>query len=118
MTNVEKNEYVEKRRVLPNDYDSSAAVTGYYEENTSRKLSSISEKTDESESDLSRSRYMQPKPRGYTTTIVRQNYPPTLPMIKSRRRIIREDNDDENDSGTLLFIQEFERIFFFFSFRC
>ena len=53
----------------------------------SRKLSVISEKTDDSDPDLLRN----PKRKPWITTIQ-----PTKPVIKARRRILR---DDENDSG-------------------
>ncbi len=122
------NEYVEKRRILYNEYDSSSPNQRtrnrsnpspvFYEQNVSRKLSSISEKTektetDDSEPDLSRFIYSKPKRQPYTTTIVENQYPPVLPIIKNRRKIIRED---DNDSGTVFSIKQ--PLNSFSQFRC
>jgi hypothetical protein len=102
-TNQEENEneYTEKQH----DYSGSSP-------NTLRKLSAISERTertetDESEIDLLHSRYYQPKHNEYITTIVPIKYPP----IKTRRRIIRNDNDGDDDSGNE-FLFSFKKISF------
>jgi hypothetical protein len=100
ITNEETND-TEKR-----DYDLSSSP------NISRKLSAISERTernetDDSEIDLSSSRYYQPTHGGYITTIVPTKYPP----VKSRRRIIRINNDDD-DSGNCFFLFSAKEIFF------
>jgi len=119
-----ENEYVDKRRVLFDEYDSSLSPnrraentsiilpsnesTIYYEENPLRKLSSISEKTetDDSETDLSHVQYYKPKRKPIITPIHQKQYPPVLsrklPIIKNRRKIIRED---ENDSGIFFLIE-------------
>jgi len=106
ITNEEtnENEYTEKR-----DYDLSSSP------NISRKLSAISERTernetDDSEIDLSHSRYYQPTHGGYITTIVPTKYPP----VKSRRRIIRINNDDD-DSGNWVFFNFSKRNLFYSS---
>ena len=116
-----ENEYVEKRRVILNDYESSSTpnkqvytttivspsslnnneLITYYEPHASRKLSSISEKTektetDDSEPDLSRLKFYKPKRKVIITNVHQKYHPPPLPIIKSRRKIIR---DDDNDSG-------------------
>jgi len=104
------NEYAEQRRILHNEYETSIIspsyeLPTYYDQNVSRKLSSISEitekfETDDSESDLSRLKYFKPKRKTIITTIRQKPYPPVLPkrkpIIKNRRKILR---DDDNDSG-------------------
>jgi hypothetical protein len=82
--------------------------TAYYEKQpVYRKLSSISEKTektetDDSETDLSRLYYYKPKQRTMIPTIHLKQYPipspKNLPIIKARRKIVRDD-DNDNDSG-------------------
>jgi hypothetical protein len=130
-------EFVEKRRVILNDYDSQtpnkrvhgAAVllplsssspaspaspasnksltTTSHEHSTLRKLSSISEKTeraetDESEPDLLRIKPLNPKRQAIITAAHQKRSPPPLPnklpIIKHRRKIARDDEND-NDSG-------------------
>jgi hypothetical protein len=119
------HEYVDKRRILLNEYDSSSSpqkqtytttiispsslnnneLTTCYEPHASRKLSSISEKTektetDDSESDLSRLKLYQPKRKAIITNSHQKYRPPPVPkkapIIKNRRQIVR---DDDNDSG-------------------
>ena len=110
------HEYIDNRRVLLDDYDSSITptkqtytttiispssfdndgLTTYYEQHGSRKLSSISERTeqnetDETESDPLRLRLYKPKRK-----VIGRNIQQKLPIIKKRRTILRED---ENDSG-------------------
>jgi hypothetical protein len=116
-----ENDYTERRRVSPNEYDSpvplpskriqnttiispSNGLPSYYEKNATRKLSSISEKTektetDESEPDLLRFKHYKTERIPMITTIVNPSVsvlPKKLPLIKSRRKIVR---DDDNDSG-------------------
>ncbi|CAF2514093.1 unnamed protein product [Rotaria sp. Silwood2] len=76
-----------------------------YEQYTSRKLSAISERTeksetDDSEPDLLRLKHYIPKRKAIITAIHQKQYLPSLskqlPITKSRRKIIRED---DNDSG-------------------
>jgi hypothetical protein len=130
MTNQDKheNDYVEKRHVILNDYDSkspnkrvqSAAMilpeptqltkdlsTSSFEQQASRKLSSISEKTektetDDSEPDLLRIKHYNPKRKAIITPVQTKRPPPPLPnklpIIKNRRKVVR---DEENDSGIL-----------------
>ncbi|CAF0903615.1 unnamed protein product [Rotaria sordida] len=146
MTNQDKitnhdNEYVEKRRIVLNEYDSqspnkrvqNAAMilppppppppplplslinnisAPPYEQHMSRKLSSISEKserteTDDSEPDILRIKQYNPKRKAIITAVnqkQKQQQPPPpplpkkLPMIKNRRKIGRDD-DNDNDSG-------------------
>ncbi|CAF4549875.1 unnamed protein product [Rotaria sp. Silwood1] len=132
------NEYIEKRRIVLNEYDSqlpnkrvqNAAMilppppppplppplnnnisAPPYEQQVSRKLSAISEKserteTDDSEPDLLRTKQYNPKRKAIITAVnQKQKQPPPppplpkkLPMIKSRRKIGRDD-DNDNDSG-------------------
>ncbi|CAF3495903.1 unnamed protein product [Rotaria sp. Silwood1] len=131
------NEYIEKRRIVLNEYDSqlpnkrvqNAAMilppppppplppplnnnisAPPYEQQVSRKLSAISEKserteTDDSEPDLLRTKQYNPKRKAIITAVnQKQKQPPPppplpkkLPMIKSRRKIGRDD-DNDNDS--------------------
>jgi hypothetical protein len=119
------HEYNDSRRVLLDEYDSSTSptkktytttiispssfdnngLTAYYEQHGSRKLSSISEKTeqnetDEGESDPSRLKLYKPKRTVIVTNVQQKYQPPPIPkrlsIIKNRRNILRED---ENDSG-------------------
>lgn len=137
---IAHHDFVEKRRVILNDYDSQtpnkrvqgAAVllpvsssssspassaspassksltTTAHEHNALRKLSSISEKTertetDESEPDLLRITPLKTKRQVIITAAHLKRSPPPLPnklpIIKHRRRIARDDEND-NDSGT------------------
>ena len=137
---IAQHDFVEKRRVILNDYDSQtpnkrvqgAAVllpssssssspassaspessksltTTSHEHSALRKLSSISEKTertetDESEPDLLRIKPPHTKRQVIITAAHQKRSPPPLPnklpIIKNRRRIAREDEND-NDSGT------------------
>ncbi|CAF0949574.1 unnamed protein product [Rotaria sordida] len=123
------NNYIEKRRILPNEYEPSSSspsnqqrlntsiispssfnnnnneLTTSYEQYTSRKLSSISERTeksetDDSEPDLLHLKHYNPKRKAIITAVHQKQYltplQKQLPIIKSRRKIIR---DDDNDSG-------------------
>jgi uncharacterized protein YneF (UPF0154 family) len=123
-----ENEYVENRRVLLNEYDLSSLSPPntsrispsngsiiYYEQNPLRKLSSISEKTEKTETDESESDLLYSKSKRepyFITTIDQSHYPPVLPkklpIIKVRKKFIR---NDDHDSGT-----EINKIFFKFSF--
>jgi hypothetical protein len=126
--NDQENDYIEKRRVIHNDYDShspnkrvqSAAIilpgptqlntnlsTPSFEQQAARKLSSISEKTektetDDSEPDLLRIKHYNPKRKAIITPVHAKQPPPPpplpkkLPTIKNRRKIVR---DEDNDSG-------------------
>jgi len=108
-----ENEYAENRRILHNEYETSIispsnGLPTYYEQNVPRKLSSISEitektETDDSEPDLSHVQYFKPKRKAIITTIDQKPSPPVFPkrkpIIKKRRKIIR---DDDNDSGSEL----------------
>ena len=127
--NNHNNEYVDKRRVILNEYESSIpnkriqttsiispssslnnnGFNTCYEQHVSRKLSSISEKTektetDDSEPDLLRIRQYHPKRKTIITAVNQKRYPPPLPkrlpIIKNRRKIVRDDEID-NDSGIL-----------------
>jgi hypothetical protein len=126
-----ENDYIEKRRVILNDYDShlpnkrvqSAAMilpgltqlntnlsTPSFEQQAARKLSSISERTektetDDSEPDLLRIKHYNPKRKAIITPAHQKQPPPRppplpkkLPTIKNRRRVVR---DEDNDSGIL-----------------
>jgi len=129
--NNHENDYIEKRRVILNEYDSQSPnkrvqcaapilipppplnnnnlSAPSYEQQTMRKLSCISEKTektetDDSEPDLLRVKQYNPK-RKAIITAVNQNQPPRppplpkkLPIIKNRKKIVRDDEND-NDSG-------------------
>ncbi|UJR37424.1 hypothetical protein I4U23_030127 [Adineta vaga] len=130
MTNHHFNDFVEKRRVILNDYDShspdkrvqnaapilslpilssnNTLTSPSFEQQTLRKLSSISEKTektetDESEPDLLRVKQYNSKQKIIITS-ANQNYQPPpplpkkLPNIKNRRKPIGEDEVDP-DSG-------------------
>ncbi len=133
MTNQHENDnqYVEKRRVILNDYDSHSPdkrvqnapmilappipssnnhlSTPSYEQQTSRKLSSISEKTektetDDSEPDLLRIKQSNSKRKAIITAVNQKQPPPLpkkLPNIKNRKKIVRDDEND-NDSGIVL----------------
>ncbi|CAF4802471.1 unnamed protein product [Rotaria sp. Silwood1] len=119
------NDYIEKRRVMHNEYESSSSplnqqiqntslisssllnnnyntgLTTTDEQYTSRKLSSISERTeksetDDSEPDLLRLKQYIPKRKAIITPVQQKQYLSSLPIIKNRRKIIR---DDDNDSG-------------------
>ncbi|UJR08808.1 hypothetical protein I4U23_013063 [Adineta vaga] len=115
-----ENRYVEQRRLTSNkgpENGSTAIVPSllndkdledYYErERISRKLSSISERTektetDESEPELLRLKYYTPNRKTIIST-VQDKYHPTiqpkkLPLIKIRRKPLREDEND-HDSG-------------------
>jgi hypothetical protein len=122
--NNHDNEYVENRRVILNDYEPSTPnrripttsiispsnnneLNTCYEQHALRKLSSISEKTektetDDSEPDLLRLKQYYPKRRTIFTSANQKQYPPPipkkLPIIKNRRQIVRDDEND-NDSG-------------------
>ncbi|CAF0937049.1 unnamed protein product [Adineta steineri] len=125
------NDYNEKRRVILNDYDShspdkrvqNAAILlslplpssntnlspSTFEQQTLRKLSSISEKTektetDDSEPDLLRIKQYNPKRKAIITAVHQKQQPPppplpkSLPHIKNRKQIIGDDEND-HDSG-------------------
>ncbi len=133
--NNRENDYIEKRRVILNEYESqspnkrvqSAATillppppppsnnnknltTPSFEQQTLRKLSSISEKTektetDDSEPDLLRIRQFNSKRKAIITAVNKKPPPPPppplpkkLPTIKNRKKIVRDDEND-NDSG-------------------
>ncbi|CAF0897007.1 unnamed protein product [Adineta ricciae] len=117
--------YTEQRRSQSNEYHKSSHenittsivpstltnkdLAEYYERQfVSRKLSSISERTektetDESEPDLLRLKY-NPSNRKATTSTVQENFqlsvvpPKKTPIIKARRKPTREDEND-HDSG-------------------
>lgn len=141
-----EDNFIEKRRVILNDYDSQSPnkrvqnaptilspptlslnnnlSTPSYEQQALRKLSSISEKTektetDDSEPDLLRVRQYNPKRKAIITAVNQKQPPPLpkkLPTIKNRRRIVRDDEND-NDSGiSLLFKVKVITDFFFFFF--
>jgi hypothetical protein len=112
----------ENRRILHNEYETSIIspsneLPTYYEQNVPRKLSSISEITEtyDSEPDLSHVEYFKPKRKAIITTIHQKPSPPVYPkrkpIIKTRRKIIR---DDDNDSGSEL-KTKFSKTQFFFS---
>jgi hypothetical protein len=119
----------ENRRILHNEYETSIIspsneLPTYYEQNVPRKLSSISEitektETDDSESDLSHVQYFKPKRKAIITTIHQKPSPPVYPkrkpIIKNRRKIIQ---DDDNDSGSELKTKFSKNQFFFLDFRC
>ncbi|CAF3708230.1 unnamed protein product [Rotaria socialis] len=130
------NNYVEKRRIILNEYDSQSAnkrvenaatilpaaslslslpmpissklSTPPYDQQVSRKLSSISERTektetDDSEPELLRIRQHNSKQKAIIAAANEKDkqpppLPTKLPMIKSRKRIARDD-DNDNDSG-------------------
>lgn len=128
---IEKD-YTEKRHIIHNDYDLqssnkrvqsppmllSAPVPSTIisspppescEEEASRKLSSISEKTertgtDESQPDHLRVKHYHPKRKVINTPINAKQQPPPLPkklpMIKNRRKAIGDEEND-NDSGMI-----------------
>jgi len=133
MTKQNENVYTEKRRVIHNEYDSqtpnkrvqNAAMIlsppppppskannnnpspPSFEQQAARKLSSISEKTektetDDSEPDLLRIKLYNPKRQAIITPINKKKPPPPLPkklpIIKNRKTIVRDD-ENENDSG-------------------
>lgn len=125
------NEYIEKRQIILNDYDSQTPTkrvqnapmflssqsnnntnqnlsTPPNESKTTRKLSSISEKTektetDESEPDLLRCRHHNYKRQAIITPVNSKQVPPPLPKklptIKNRKKNSRTGGDDDNDSG-------------------
>ena len=133
---IAHDQFIEKRRIILNDYDaqtpnkrvqgaaallplssstspassaSSKSLTTMtsHEHNTLRKLSSISEKTertetDESEPDLRRIKSSNAKRPAIVTSAQQKRSPPPLPnklpIIKHRRKIARDDEND-NDSG-------------------
>ena len=93
------DEYVEQRRMIIDDEDQFLPTpttyyqTEFYEPRSSRKLSSISEKTertetDDSEPDLLRLKHYKAKRRAIITAVP-----------KHRRRIAHPADDYENDSG-------------------
>ena len=96
----QQNDYVEQRRMITDDYDQSRPTTTtafyqteFYEPRSSRKLSSISEKTektetDDSDPDLLRLKHYKSKRRAIITAVP-----------KHRRRVIHADDEYENDSG-------------------
>ncbi|CAF4341397.1 unnamed protein product, partial [Rotaria magnacalcarata] len=130
------NNYVEKRRIILNEYDSqstnkrvenaamilpaaplppplpipisSKLSTPSYESQVSRKLSSISEQTEKTETDDSEpellhiKQYNSKRKAIITAANEKDKQPPPLPtklpMIKNRKRIARDD-DNDNDSG-------------------
>ncbi len=131
--NHHENDYVEKRRVILNEYDSqspnkrvqSAAMilpappppsqsnnhltSPSYEQQTLRKLSSISEKTektetDDSDPDILRIKQYNSKRKAIITAVNQRQPPPLpkkLPTIKNRRKIGRDEEND-HDSGISL----------------
>ena len=123
------NDFTEKRRIIHNDYETQSSnkrvqspamilspPTSQHlslstcEEQTLRKLSSISEKTektetDESEPDLLRAKHYHSKRKAIITPLqVKQSLPPPLPKklpaIKNRRKTAGDEEND-NDSGML-----------------
>jgi hypothetical protein len=92
------NDYVEQQRMITDHYDQSRPTTAFYqtefyEPRSSRKLSSISEKTektetDDSDPDLLRLKHHKSKRRAIITAVP-----------KPRQRVIRANDDYENDSG-------------------
>ena len=91
----------------PTSSASSKSLTTSHEQNTLRKLSSISEKTertetDESEPDLRRVKPLHAKRPAIITSAQQKRSPPPLPnklpIIKHRRKIAGDDEND-NDSG-------------------
>ncbi|CAF1223168.1 unnamed protein product [Adineta ricciae] len=129
MTNHHDNDFVEKRRVILNDYDShlpdkrvqnaapilslpilhstAALSTPSFEQQALRKLSSISEKTertetDDSEPDILRIRQYNSKRKMIITAVNQNQQPPPLPKklptIKNRHKPIGDDEIDQ-DSG-------------------
>ncbi|CAF4084322.1 unnamed protein product [Adineta steineri] len=91
--------------IVPALMDNNDLIAYYEKQNASRKLSSISEKTektetDDSESDNLRLKYYKQKPitsidhdKQYRSTLLRK-----LPPITPRRKI-QQDDDNDNDSG-------------------
>lgn len=131
-TNNNQNDYAEQNRYMTNDYEitssnprlpttsivylpSSSTVNNNnnihnglaisYEPYASRKLSSISERTeksetDESETDIAWLKNHTPQRKAIITSIPQKQHSPPLPrqlpVIKTRKKLIRED---DNDSG-------------------
>jgi hypothetical protein len=94
-------------RISSSSLNNNGSTIYYEKQPLYRKLSSISEKTektetDDSETDLSRLYYYKPKQRTMIPTIHLKQYPipspKNLPIIKARRKIVRDD-DNDNDSG-------------------
>ncbi len=125
------HQYIEKRRVILNEYDSQTpnkrvqnaptilslplnnnlSTSTDEQQNILRKLSYISEKTektetDDSDPDILRIRQYDSKRKAIITAVSQKRQPPPLPTklptIKNRRNIVRDDEND-NDSGTLFF---------------
>ncbi|CAF2066762.1 unnamed protein product [Rotaria magnacalcarata] len=130
--NNDEHDNVEKRRLIQNEYDTAATTTSSssnqrtqntstilppssaaynnalaiaYEPYASRKLSSISERTeksetDESEPDNTRLKNLNSQRKAIITSVYPKQYLPLLskqlPIVKSRRKHVRED---DNDSG-------------------
>lgn len=94
----QQNDYVEQRRMITEDCDQPRPTTAFYqtefyEPRSSRKLSSISEKTektetDDSEPDLLRLKHYKSRRRPIITAVP-----------KHRRRVVHADDEYENDSG-------------------
>ncbi|CAF5222127.1 unnamed protein product, partial [Rotaria magnacalcarata] len=88
---------------------SSKLSTPSYESQVSRKLSSISEQTEKTETDDSEpellhiKQYNSKRKAIITAANEKDKQPPPLPtklpMIKNRKRIARDD-DNDNDSGS------------------
>jgi hypothetical protein len=131
INNNHHHEFIEKRRVVLNEYDSQSpnkrvqnaplilspplindpSTPSDEQQQILRKLSSISEKTektetDDSEPDLLRGKQYNPKRKAIITAVNQKRQPPPLPKklptIKNRRNIVRED-DNDNDSGSLFY---------------
>ena len=125
--NNRDNEYVEKRRVVLNEYDSESSNNrvqnpamilpssfnnnlpkSFDEQQQSLNLPSISEKTEkieinDSESDLLHINQVNLKRKAIITAVNRKvkqppPLPKKLPIVKNRRKIRRDDEYD-NDSG-------------------
>ena len=130
------NDYTEKRRIIHNEYDlqssnkrvqspamlpsepiPSTMISNLSpdsgEEQASRKLSSISEKTertgtDESEPDLLRVKHYHSKRKAIITSLNAKQPPPLpkkLPTIKNRRKTTGDEEND-NDSGIVVGIEK------------
>ena len=121
----QKNDFIEKRHIILNDYDTQSPTkrvqnaptilspatfdnnnnTPISIQQTLRKLSSISEKTEKDDSEPDLLRYNSR--RKAIITAINQNskslpppppLPKKLPIIKNRKRIVGDDEND-NDSG-------------------